>query len=224
LGEAFKILVEAFVLAVLLEQALSVIFNWRPFLQIFDARGVKTIVSVVVALFVVGAFKLDLFTDLVNVYTVDRASSDFSTRMLTALILAGGSSGVNNVLVSLGFRSMRSAEQIAPKPPHKEAWIAVRLIRARAVGQVAVSIGPEGTTLPLAGMIVGSSPKSGLLRYFVVDRGRFPVVGGYALTPEMGKQYMVLLGGVDKEGKILATKWGPYAIAPGAVLDVVVQL
>jgi len=37
--EAFKVLILMFVLAVLLEQALSVIFNWRPFLQNFDARA-----------------------------------------------------------------------------------------------------------------------------------------------------------------------------------------
>jgi hypothetical protein len=39
LTKSLKILVQLFVLAVLLEQALSVIFNWRAFLQNFDARG-----------------------------------------------------------------------------------------------------------------------------------------------------------------------------------------
>lgn len=222
---AFTVLIQLFLVAVLLEQALSVIFNWRPFLQNFDARGVKTIVSVLVAWFVVDRFALDFVKDLVNVYAVDKIPSEFPTRFLSALILAGGSSGVNNLLVSLGFRSMRSAEQIAPKPPPKEAWIAVRLVRDKAVGPVVASIGPEGTTLPVAGMIEGSSRKNGLLRYFLVDRGRFPVVGGHSLTPEDGKRYVVQLDGFDEKGAPLgAAKWGPYAIAPGAIIDLDIRL
>lgn len=223
--EAWSILVQMFVIAVLLEQALSVIFNWRPFLANFDARGVKTIVSVLTAWLVVTAFKLDLFKDLVNAYATNKVESDFSTKVLTAFILAGGSGGVNNLLVKLGFRSMRSAEQIAPKPPHKEAWIAVRLVRDQAVGLVAVSIGVEGTTPPVAGMIAGSSGNAGLLRYFLVDRGRFPTVGGYSLTPEDGKQYIVQLDGFDAQRKQLASaKWGPHAIAPGAIIDIEIRL
>jgi hypothetical protein len=62
LTNSFKTLVQLFVLAVLLEQALSVIFNWRAFLQNFDARGAKTIVAVAVARFVVGAGVLPLKT------------------------------------------------------------------------------------------------------------------------------------------------------------------
>lgn len=108
LTKSFKILVQLFVLAVLLEQALSVIFNWRAFLQNFDARGAKTIVAVAVARFVVGAFQLDLVKDIVHVYAVKPPSSGVATTLLTALILAGGSSGVNNVLVSLGWISITS--------------------------------------------------------------------------------------------------------------------
>ena len=150
---AFKILLQLFLVAVLLEQALSVIFNWRPFLQNFDARGVKTVVSVVVAWFVVTAFKMDFVKDLVNVYAPAGIASDLSSQLLTAMILAGGSAGVNNLLIALGFRSMRSAEAVAPKPPKKEAWIAVRLIRDKAVGSVTASIGTEGDKPAVAGII-----------------------------------------------------------------------
>ena len=224
---AFKIVLQLFLVAVLLEQALSVIFNWRPFLQNFDARGVKTVVSVVVAWFVVTAFKLDFVKDLVNVYAQaqDRIASDFSSKMLTAMILAGGSSGVNNLLIALGFRSMRSAEAIVPKPPHKEAWIAVRLIRDKAVGSVTASIGIEGDKPAVAGIISGTSGKNRLLRYFLVDRGRFPTVGGYAINREDGKSYFVQLDGVDAQRQPLApVKWGPYPIAPAAIIDIELRL
>jgi hypothetical protein len=210
---------------VLLEQALSVIFNWRPFLQNFDARGVKTVVSVVVAWFFVDAFRMDFVKDLVNAYAQEKIASDFSSQLLTAMILAGGSSGVNNLLIALGFRSMRSAEAIAPKPPHKEAWIAVRLIRDKAVGSVTASIGTEGDKPAVAGIISGTSGRNRLLRYFLVDRGRFPTVGGYAINREDGKSYFVQLDGCDAQRQPLApVKWGPYPIAPAAIIDIELRL
>ena len=224
---AFKIVLQLFLVAVLLEQALSVIFNWRPFLQNFDARGVKTVVSVVVAWFVVNAFRLDFVKDLVNAYAQgqDKIASDLSSQLLTAMILAGGSSGVNNLLIALGFRSMRSAEAIVPKPPHKEAWIAVRLIRDKAVGSVTASIGIEGEKPSVAGIISGTSGKNRLLRYFLVDRGRFPTVGGYAIQREDGKAYFLQLDGFDAQRQPLApVRWGPFPIAPAAIIDIELRL
>ena len=224
-ASAFKILVQLFLVAVLLEQALSAVFNWRPFLENFNARGVKTVISVVVAYLVVHAFRLDFFRDLVNAYTQEGITSDFASEFLTAMILAGGSSGVNNLLIALGFRSMRSADQIVPKPPHKEAWIAVRLIRDKAVGSVTASIGTKDSEPSVAGIITGVSPKNRLLRSFLVDRGRFPIAGGYALQREDGKSYFVQLDGVDAQGQPLpSVKWGPYPIAPAALIDLDLKL
>jgi hypothetical protein len=224
LGDAFKVLALMFVLAVLLEQALSVLFNWRPFLQFFNARGVKTIISVVVAWLILEAFKLDLMADLINLYSSTKIPSGSATKLLTALILAGGSSAVNNLLVALGFRSMRSAEQLAPKPPPDKAWLSVRLERKAAVGQVLVLIGPDGAAAPpVVGMIDGTSLNK-LLRAFIVDHGRFPVVAGYHLTPDAGKSYVVQLEGKDKNGTKLTAKWEPHPIAAGAILDIVLEL
>lgn len=224
LADAFKILALLFVLAVLLEQALSVLFNWRVFLQYFNAGGVKTIVSVLVAWLILEAFNLDLMADLINLYSSSKVASGVATKLLTAFILAGGSSGVNNLLVALGFRSMRSVEQIAPKPPHDRAWLSVRVQRKAAVGEIIVSIGPADGTVPVVGMITGTS-RNRLLRSFMVDHGCFPIAGGHSLTPDASKTYVVQVQGKDKNRTDLpAAKWGPYAIAAGAVLDITLEL
>jgi hypothetical protein len=135
-AQSFKALFVLFIIAIILESGLAVIFNWRPFIQLFDARGVKTIVSFLFAWLFVSAFDLDIVTNLVNVYSQKSYLINFPGTFVTALVLAGGSSGVNNLLVALGFRSVKTADQAAPKLPPTEAWISVRLIRAAAVGPV----------------------------------------------------------------------------------------
>src|SRR5262249_46470395 len=67
--EGAKALFLLFTLAVILESALAVLFNWRPFIETFNARAVRPVVSFVVALLVVREFNLDLFTTFVNAAT-----------------------------------------------------------------------------------------------------------------------------------------------------------
>ena len=223
-AQSFKALFVLFIIAVILESGLAVLFNWRPFIQLFDARGVKTIVSFLFAWLFVSAFDLDIVTNLVNVYSQKSYLINFPGTFVTALVLAGGSSGVNNLLVALGFRSVKTADQAAPKLPPTEAWISVRLIRAAAVGPVNVLIGKKDEALPVSGTITGSSSTSALRRFFLRDYGRFPTAGGFAVSP--GTQlYEVKLKGVDKEGKeIESAHWGPYPLAPKAIVDIELRL
>jgi hypothetical protein len=141
-GESFKVLFFLFVLAILIVQGLTVIFNWRPFLLLFDAKGVRTIVAVGFAWIFVDHFDLDITSKLANIYY---PGSNYSTsplgKFITALILAGGSRGVNNLLVALGFRSVKTAEQVTARPARNEGWVAVSLRRQAAVGTVTALIG-----------------------------------------------------------------------------------
>lgn len=91
--------------------------------------------------------------------------------VLTALILAGGSNGINSILVALGVRQVITPQTI-PKPPATKAWIAVRAIRDPAdKGDIDVMIGPMQTVSnsieepPLAGTIKGESGL-GFLAFF----------------------------------------------------------
>jgi hypothetical protein len=58
----------------------------------------------------------------------------------------------------------------------------------------------------------------------LVDRGRFPEVAGYAITPQSGTAYLLQLDGRDKAGQPLSAQWGPHALAPGAVIDLELRL
>jgi hypothetical protein len=125
-----------FVIAVLLENALSVIFNWRVFLAYFSVRGAKTIIMIVISLLIVNAFGLDVMASLIAAYKspsnapVNPASiSGPVSLFVTALILAGGSSGVNKIMTALGFRNDHREEDVTPRPPINKACVAVRVNR-----------------------------------------------------------------------------------------------
>jgi len=158
--DIFKAVFLLFLLAVVLESALAVIFSWRPFVETFNARAVRPLISFIVAYLFVETFNLDLMTSIVNSATNASLVPGLPGQVLTALVLAGGSAGVNNLLVALGFRQKRTPETATPKPPPTQAWIAIRLDRNQAVGQVQVFLGTPtagNPRPPLVGIIHGSS-------------------------------------------------------------------
>lgn len=223
-SSAFKTLFLLFVVAILLESALAIIFNWRVFLALFDGRGMRTVVSIALALAVVLSFDLDALTDLIKIYSGSDVSKGHSWlgKFITALILAGGSSGVNNILIAFGYRSRKTEEEIAPRPKGTDAWIAVRLARSNAVGPVLVHIGPAGANpMPVAGVIIGTSKGPQWWDFFFRDKGRFPGAGGHTVVPGL---YEVWVTGRDSSGKDLITKWGPTAIAERAIVDIEFKL
>lgn len=169
--QSFKTLFALFIIAVVLESGLAVIFNWRPFLLLFDGRGVRTIVAVVVAYIFVQEFDIDLVTGLMNIYSGSSVPLNLPGMVITALVIAGGGSGVNNLLVSLGFRSVKTDQRMTPKPPPTQAWVSVRLIRKSAKGLVNVLIGPVGGVPQVAGSISGSSSGNSLYRFLSARLG-----------------------------------------------------
>jgi hypothetical protein len=120
------------------------------------------------------------------------------SKLLSALVLAGGSSGVNSVLVSLGFRSVRTAETIQQKPPPDKAWLAVEVTRTPRKGdQPAVDVLLESIANNVASgpqlltrlkhtrwPVIGRLP-------FIRGTGRFPAWGGHPLEP--GVTYKVYI-------------------------------
>ncbi|QND24525.1 hypothetical protein HB774_34625 (plasmid) [Rhizobium leguminosarum bv. viciae] len=136
--------------------------------------------------------------------------------VLTALILAGGSNGINSILVALGVRQVITPQTI-PKPPATKAWIAVRAIRDPAdKGDIDVMIGPMQTVSnsieepPLAGTIKGESGL-GFLAFFSRDRGRFPVYGGFDVEP--AQELFVVLKFKERKAR------GPHKVSAGAIID-----
>lgn len=220
--EAVKALFLLFVLAVILESALAILFNWRPFVETFNARAVRPIISFVAAAVLVWHFDLDVVGKLARLIQPDIASDDWTGRILTAMVIAGGSAGVNNLMVSLGFRQARTPDTVAPKPPATEGWISVSVTRKQAKGQVSIFIGTEvnGRT-PIAG-VINQSTRAGWASYFLRDPGRFPGYGGYAVRA--GSEVRVEVTGSDASGNALTKTWGPNLIAGGAIIDLKFEL
>ncbi|MGO6847959.1 hypothetical protein ELH67_33210 (plasmid) [Rhizobium ruizarguesonis] len=217
---AAKTLVLLFALAVLLESALAGIFKWRPFAEIFNPRAVRPLVAFLLAWWFVWYFDLDVVTALVNASNVYAPKAiNAGGQILTALILAGGSSGINSILVALGFRQVNTPQN-APKPPPTKAWIAVRAIRDAndEGGDIDVMIGPMQTLSnapaepPYVGIIKGRSDR-GILSFFVRDMGRFPAYGGFELDP--AQELVVVL----KHTNGMEKKWGPHKVGAGAIID-----
>ncbi len=225
----FRSLFVLFVLSLILESGLAVLFQWRPFVVYFDGRGVRTVVSVAFALLFVSTFEMDIVTDLVNVYGQRRIPSPHNLEgyIITALVVAGGSGAVNNLLVGLGFRSVLTSAQLTPRPPKTEGWISVTLIRKQAQGPVDVLIGAPpihpATQPPIAGTITGCSRLSKFVRLFIRDTSRFPMSGGFAVPA--GSLCQVQLKGIATSGQpVVSQVWGPETIASSAIIDLELTL
>jgi hypothetical protein len=217
-AEIFKALILLFMLAVVLESALAVLFNWRPFVETLNARAVRPVVSFLVGYLFVEQFNLDLMTSVVNAATTSAYPVSSTGKILTALVLAGGSAGVNNLLVALGYRQKKTPETVTPTPPPNHAWVAIRLNRLQAEGPVQVFIGarPAANALPpLVGVIHGRSKP--VIRYFFSDPGRFPGYGGHQVPANI--DLSVELIGRDHNNADLHKTWGPYTVAGGAIIN-----
>lgn len=217
---SFKALFVLFILAVLVESGLALLFRWRPFLDYFDSRSMNALVAFLFSLLMVRLFSLDISSQLIGIYTESSILFDnwkgWPGSILTAMIIAGGSAGVNRIFQNFGLRPTSAQEQ--PKKPelnNTEAWVAVTLVRENAVGSADVLV--KGGVV---GTISGASPRHWFLRYFVRDKGRFPQTGGYTVVPGAG--YEIAVQGYDAAGKKLplGPAWGPYEILPRAIIDI----
>lgn len=217
-----------FVLAVLLESALTVIFNWRLYLVIFNSRGVKTLLMLILSWVMVDQLGIDVTADLMGSYIDPDPKSSPLTKLITALILAGGSSGVNNIMVTLGYRNASAAEKKVPKPPPTQAWVAIRVDREKVQGSIQVRINkitPDPATIPLAlaGTINTLPIWRKIIEVFFRNPDRFPQSGGYVV--ETGKAYNVEVEGKDDSGNSVAGSInGVYSFAPGAIVDLDVKM
>lgn len=228
-----------FVTAVLLENAFATIFNWRVFLTYFSSRGVRTPVMVAISLIVVNAFDLDVLANLIAAYKsagdpdpnafakmVADTTGPTST-FVTALILAGGSAGVHRIMLGLGYRDTAPEDKATSKPPKTEAWVAIKVKRVDAVGDILVRIeavstpGAPEAPAALAGTISAQRPSLAELLFRNVSR--FPQNGGYSVKPNV--PHRITVEGKDSGGTSLTALSGElYVLAPGSIVDLNVTL
>lgn len=222
--KSFKALFILFVLAVLVENGLDLLFRWRPFVSYFETRSVNPLVSFLLSFAFVSLFHLDIATGLLNVYSEARLEPGLPGMVLTAMIIAGGSAGVNRIFRALGFRPLTSEAELAmaEKPPQGRAWISVKLdALSKATGTLSVQVGPVATPAIAGTIEAGRGPVNRLVSFFVRDRHRFPQSGGYAILPNT--ECKIILSGYDATGALICDSWGPFTAAPGAIIDTVLN-
>jgi len=223
--ESGKALIVLFVLAAILESALAWLFNLSIIAGVFNGRNVKPIISCIFALAVTYGFQSVLMINLFANYGYDTRGTDaqFLCRLIEALVLAGGSAGVNRLLRNLGIRPIDPVAERNPTPQPLDAWIAVKHHRDHSSGAVDVEIGTtaaDGTTgWAIAGQVSGGKPLSGFARWLLRDRSRFPASGGYVVTP--GVLIQVRLSWTKADGTVITSPvWGPFALADRAIVDI----
>lgn len=237
LKEAFNLLVGAFVLALLMESAFALLFNWRIFQEFLVGRAWRTIIMFTVSLLVVTQFKLDLLASLITAYhgtSAPKVDGNWLTRVLTAMIIAGGSAGVNRILVALGFRSqLPKVEQEKSELVRRNlAYISVT-VDSRVLGNQniiinALEVPCDGTATMLGA--VYRQKRARLRGLLFGEPGRFPRSGGYALDASHCYRLSVTIVGVnvnrlvDMNGVAINQPANApvYRFAPGAIVDFVI--
>lgn len=215
-------LLRLFLLAVVLERALALLFGWRPFIAIFDGQGIRTPISFVMAMLITHYFHTDALVQLFKAYGNNLAPDGvFFARTLEAMVIAGGGAGVAQLMRQLGFQPPQSADDIRPKPKDEtEAWISVALDGSGdAVNFPAyVWLTPDGGAPFEAGTIYKYSGKQSFASYFFRNRGRFPQSGGYVVTPKVPYSIQV----IDSSGKAFPVK-DKHTLGPRAIIDIVID-
>lgn len=215
---SFRILFKLFIVAAVLEQALALLFNWKLFREYLDERATKPLVAFAVAAFLVWWFGLNLLSDLLRLYAAPGtpvSTDGVVSGALTALILGGGSSAVNNLLTTLGLRPVREP-LAAPRPVATAAWVAVKVSRVAAVGPITV-MAADATGVQHALGTVDGAQRFRFASFFLRDAGRFPPSGGHVLAPGT---WSILLQGRDKGNvQLTSATWGPYQIDAGSVIN-----
>ncbi len=124
-----EILVLLFVISVVFETALTPIFNWRVFARFCEGKGVKTPITVLAAVGLLWNYDIDIFKHVIDAFTTAEGTADnaqraavasreaavtqgaagststFLGRIMTGLLVAGGSGAVFNIFAKLGLRN-----------------------------------------------------------------------------------------------------------------------
>jgi len=119
----WRVLVVFLILSAVIESALTPLFNWRVFVKHFLDKGLRIPITVLFAILVVRGYDLDIFRDIL-VALGESAEPRIGGQVLTAFLLAGGSSGVNKLLQTWKVRlsdEERSTRATETKPKLVEA-------------------------------------------------------------------------------------------------------
>lgn len=194
-----------FVVATVMEAALATLFNWRLYREFFNGRAVKTLVMIGFGYAIVRTFEYDIFSKIIDLVHAKGDADPRLSQFLSALVLAGGSAAVFELFKALGLRPPVESAEAKPQPAQDKAWVSVRIIRRRAIGDVWIHFeevpstpGAAGDEIvpdpyPLATVIRRKSFLERLRGVFFADPMRFPSYGGR--TVDTSKVYRIVATG-----------------------------
>ena len=103
-----NILALLFVISIVFETALTPIFNWRLFAKYCEGKGVKTPITIIAAVVLLWGYDIDIFKHVIDAFAgagATESSSNFVGRIMTGLLVAGGSGAIFNIFAKIGLRS-----------------------------------------------------------------------------------------------------------------------
>lgn len=236
LATASRVLVAALVIAILLESAFELLFNWRLFQAYFVGKAWRTPIMFLISLTVTRQFGIDVLGPLFDAYNGSPAGTSkggWLTSVLTAMILAGGSVGVNRIMTRLNIRSpFPKTEEERLSLSDTEAYVSIRVIDKNGQGSYIVTM-TEGTlnaALPAVLGVVGKTRSGQDPSLWFPSKWRIPRSGGIKVSVNKTYDFSVTdtqtnisynLSGAKIGGPV-----GPTSIrfAPRAFVDLAVVL
>lgn len=220
LNQLAIILGKVAIIVVILESALSALFNWRVYREVVNHRAWKTPVMLLFGLAICWTFQYDIFAQALVAAgaTAAVATGNWLTLLVSAMILAGGSSGINTLLKNLGLRNALPDGAEPPKLDMAEAWVSVLVNGAKPGIRYQVAIRDvDGATGPqLAGTIEVSRVRDRFVAAFRSESHRFPNYGGWSVVA--GKGYRIEV--IDTTVKDAVPKLVfEGSFAPRAIID-----
>jgi len=150
-----EVLVLLFVISVVFETALTPIFNWRIFARFCEGKGIKTPFTVIVAVLLLWTYEIDIFRHIIDAFDAAKGAavtgaagaagaagvqgaagseSSFLGRIMTGLLVAGGSGAIFNIFTKMGLRNPMQLAEKAQKA-REEADMAKKAKQAADQGQ-----------------------------------------------------------------------------------------
>jgi hypothetical protein len=203
----------------LLESAMAALFNWRVYRVVLSGRAWKTPIMFILGLLVVQGFDYDFMATAITDIAGGSGTVGWLSTTLSALVVAGGSQGVHDLLKRLGLRSPIPDAEEKPALKEDQAWLALRVNRVKAVGdiQIILTETTKPADAPLVGSINDTSLKQRLSEAFGLWHLRFPRTGGRVVKP--GITYDLALRYATAEDAAAIYPIGSFAFAPRAIVD-----
>ena len=113
-----EILALLFVISLVFETALTPIFNWRFFARFCEGKGIKTPITVGAAVVLLWNYDIDIFKHVIDAFAAEGAApskSTFPGRIMTGLLVAGGSGAIFNIFAKMGLRNPTQLAEKARK-------------------------------------------------------------------------------------------------------------